>query len=293
MKIRHTLPVIFLFAITSISAQAQTDTLNAELVSRQFAFTEGPAPDKQGNIYFTDQPNDQIWKYDTDGKLTLFMDKAGRSNGLYIDKKGNVIACADEHNELWSITPEGKVTVLLKDYKGEKMNGPNDLWINKKGTIYFTDPYYQRNYWTRQKPEIEGQKVYFLPKGKKVPVIAADDIKKPNGIVGSKDGKYVFIADIGASKIYKYKVQKDGTLGDRQLFADQLADGITIDEQGNIYTCGNGVTVYDPEGKVIRYIKVPEKWTANACFGGKDRDILFLTASTSVYIVKMPVKGVE
>lgn len=291
MKIRHTLPVIFLFAVNSI--QAQTDTLNAELVSRQFAFTEGPAPDKQGNIYFTDQPNDQIWKYDTEGKLTLFMDKAGRSNGLYIDKKGNVIACADEHNELWSITPEGKVTVLLKDYKGEKMNGPNDLWINKKGTIYFTDPYYQRNYWTRQKPGIEGQKVYFLPKGKKVPLIAADDIKKPNGIVGSKDGKYVFIADIGASKIYKYKVQKDGTLGDRQLFADQLADGITTDEQGNIYTCGNGVTVYNPEGKVIRYIKVPEKWTANACFGGKDRGILFLTASTSVYIVKMDVKGIE
>lgn len=291
MKTRLTLSVIFLFAAGSL--QAQTDTMQAELVSRQFAFTEGPAPDKQGNIYFTDQPNDQIWKYDTDGKLSLFMDKAGRSNGLYFDKKGNIIACADEHNEMWSIAPDGKKTVMITDYHGRKLNGPNDLWITKKGVIYFTDPYYQRNYWTRQQPDIQEQRVYFLPKGSKTPVIATDNIKKPNGIVGSKDGKYIYVADIGASKIYKYKIQKDGTLGDRQLFTDQLADGITTDEQGNIYTCGNGVSVYNPEGKLIRYIKVPEKWSANACFGGKGRDILFITASTSVYIVKMPVKGVE
>lgn len=294
MKMRYILSTVFLCMICGLQTQAQVDTsLQAELVSRQFSFTEGPAPDKQGNIYFTDQPNDQIWKYDTEGKLSLFMDKAGRSNGLYVDKKGNIIACADEHNEMWSITPGGQKTVLFADYNGQKMNGPNDLWISPKGVIYFTDPYYQRNYWTRQKPEIEAQRVYFLRKGKKTPVIATEDIKKPNGIVGTKDGKHVYVADIGASKIYKYKVQKNGTLGDRQLFADELADGITLDAEGNLYTCGHGVNVYNPEGKKIRHIKVPEKWTANACFGGKDRDILFITASTSVYIVKMPVKGAE
>lgn len=285
--------IFFLLALSGIPAQAQTDTLQAQLVSGQFAFTEGPAHDKHGNVFFTDQPNNKIWKYGTDGQLTLFMDNAGRSNGLYIDKKGNIIACADEHNQLWSISPKGKVTVLLSDYEGQKMNGPNDLWITPTGGIYFTDPYYQRNYWTRQKGEIEGQKVYFLPKGKKKPVIATDDIKKPNGIIGSKDGKYVFVADIGASKIYRYTVQPDGTLGERLLFTDQLADGMTIDEAGNIYTCGHGVSVYNPEGKLIRYVNVPEKWTANACFGGKDWDILFITASTGVYTVKMPVKGIK
>lgn len=273
-------------------AQTPDTTLRAELVSRQFSFTEGPAPDKQGNIYFTDQPNNQIWKYGTDGKLTLFMDNAGRSNGLYIDRKGNIIAAADENNQLWSISKYGKPTVLLTDNNGQKFNGPNDIWISPKGIIYFTDPYYKRNYWTRTEPQTE-QKVYFLPKGSKTPVIAAADIRKPNGIVGSKDGKFVFVADIGASKIYKYKVQKDGTLADQQLFANCLADGITIDAEGNIYACGNGVSVYNPEGQLIRIIKVPEKWTANACFGGKDRNILFLTASETVYIVKMPVKGIE
>jgi len=108
-------------------------------VSSQFSFTEGPATDKKGNIYFTDQPNDKIWKYSVDGKLSMFMDKTGRSNGLYFDHKGNLIACADNKDELWSISPDKKVTVLLSNFQGHRFNGPNDLWIDAAGGIYFTD----------------------------------------------------------------------------------------------------------------------------------------------------------
>src|SRR5690606_13149840 len=128
-----------------------------KLVSKDFIFTEGPAVNKAGDVLFTDQPNDKIWKYSSDGDLTLFMDGSGRSNGLFFDKKGNLIACADEKNELWEISPNGKVTVLLRDYKGQRFNGPNDLWIDSRGGIYFTDPYYQRDYWTRTKPELAKQ----------------------------------------------------------------------------------------------------------------------------------------
>ncbi len=94
-----------------------------ELIAKQYKFTEGPATDKQGNVFFTDQPNDKIWKYGVDGQLTLFMDKTGRSNGLYFDKKGNLLACADENNQLWSISPDRKVTVLLKNLNGQKFCG--------------------------------------------------------------------------------------------------------------------------------------------------------------------------
>jgi gluconolactonase len=87
-------------------------------VSKQFSFTEGPTADKKGNIFFTDQPNDKIWKYDTKGNLTLFMDKTGRSNGMYFDKKGRLISCADEKNEIWAITPEKKITVLIDNFQG-------------------------------------------------------------------------------------------------------------------------------------------------------------------------------
>ncbi len=278
-------------SISSIKTVKPGATLKQ--VSNQFTFTEGPTVDKQGNVYFTDQPNDKIWKYDTDGKLAVFMDKAGRSNGLYVDKTGALISCADEKNELWSISPQGKVTVLLTDYQGKKLNGPNDLWIDPKGGIYFTDPYYQRDYWERKKPDIEGQKVYYLAKGKQAAMEVDSDLKQPNGIVGTPDGKYLYVADIRDNKTYKYQIKEDGTLTNRQLFVPQGSDGMTLDNQGNLYLSGKGVTVYDPSGTKMGNIPVPSRWVGNLCFGGKDRSILFITASESVYTLPMQVKGVE
>lgn len=118
------------------------------------------------------------------------MDKTGRSNGLYVDAKGNLLACADAENELWSINPTTKqVTVLLKSYQGKRFNGPNDLWVTPKSGIYFTDPLYPRDYWTHKMPELAGQHVYYLPKGTGQPRIADSTLVKPNGIVGSPDGK--------------------------------------------------------------------------------------------------------
>jgi len=262
-------------------------------VSGQFTFTEGPAVDKKGNIYFTDQPNDKIWKYDINGKLSMFMDKTGRSNGLYFDKNGNIISCADNKDELWRISPDKKVTVLLSNYDGHRLNGPNDLWIDAKGGIYFTDPYYQREYWDRKQPDIDGQKVYYLAKGKKEAVIVDDQLKQPNGIVGTPDGKTLYVADIGDWKMYKYHINEDASLSDRELLFPQGSDGMTLDNKGNIYVTGKGITIYNKDGVKIGHIPVPGDWTANVCFGGRDRKTLFITAKESVYIIKMNIKGVE
>lgn len=291
--------VVALFLSSDIYSQS-LDTIKQvapgatlQKVSDQFSFTEGPAVNKKGVIYFTDQPNNRIWKYDTDGRLSIYMENCGRSNGLYFDKKGNLVACADEKNELWSIDPNNGKTVILSDVNGHKLNGPNDLWIDPKGGIYFTDPYYQRNYWERKKPEIEGEKVYYLPKGAKQPIAVEEKVLKPNGIVGSADGKFLYVADLRDNKTYKYRINKDGSLTDRQLFVPQGSDGMTFDEKGNLYITGKGVTIYDPNGKRIANIPVPSGWVGNVCFGGKDRKTLFITASESVYVLKMSVKGVE
>jgi gluconolactonase len=282
------------FALNTLAQEAPYDTLTKpQLISKQFSFTEGASVDKKGNVFFTDQPNNKIWEYSTDGKLSVFLDSAGRSNGMYFDSKGNLITCADEHEELWSISPDKQVKVLLKDYQGHLMNGPNDIWIDRKGGIYITDPYYQRPWWTRTKPDLDGQKVYYLPKGKNQPIVVDVDVKKPNGIVGTPDGKHLYVADIGNSKTYKYAINKDGTLSHRSLFVEQGSDGMTLDEKGNVYLTGNGVTIYNPEGKKIGHIPVPEPWTANLCFGGKNKDVLFMTASKAIYTLKMNVKGVE
>ena len=263
------------------------------LISRNFAFTEGPATDKQGNIYFTDQPNNKIWKYAIDGTLSIFLDSAGRSNGLDFDKKGNLLSCADEQNQLWSISRNKKITVLVNDLNGKKLNGPNDLWVSPRGDIYFTDPYYQRSWWTRTKPEMEKEKVYVLARGSQTPVPVVDSLQRPNGITGTADGKYLYVADIKGNKTYRYTINKDGSLSNAQLFVNMGSDGMTIDDRGNVYLTGKGVTVFNSQGQQIAHIAIPEKWTANVAFGGKHRNRLFITASETIYVLDMKVKGVE
>ena len=269
-----------------------------ELVSSDFQFTEGPAVDAKGNIYFTDQPNNKILKWSAeDGKITVFNDKAGRANGLYLDKEGNIYACADEKNQLWKIDMDGNVTVLVKDYEGKLLNGPNDLWISPiTGAIYFSDPLFARNYWDRS-PQVQqeaGEQVYYLSPDRKTLKQLTKDLRKPNGIIGTPDGKTLYVADMGANQTYKYTIDDDGMLIDKKPFCSMGSDGMTIDNKGNVYLTGNGgVTVFNPKGERIQQIRVGRGWTANVCFGGKDRKTLFITSGNSVYTLKMNVKGVK
>jgi gluconolactonase len=287
-----------LIVSNTLVAYAQETTLyepgrKPKLISRQFSFTEGPATDKRGNIFFTDQPNNRIWEYDINGRLSIFMEPSGRSNGMYFDKNGNLISCADEHNQLWSISRSKKVTILINDLNGKKLNGPNDVWIAPNGNMYITDPYYQRDYWKRTKPELQQQNVYLLKQGQKNLITVIDDLKQPNGIVGTPDGKYLFVADIQGNKTFRYSIEKDGSLKNKTLFAELGSDGMTLDNSGNLYLTGNGVTVFDSRGNKIAHIDIPEKWTANVAFGGKHKDQLFITSSEGVYLLKMRVHGVE
>jgi gluconolactonase len=262
------------------------------LLSAGFKFTEGPAADAEGNVFFTDQPNDRICKWSVDGKLTDFMKPCGRSNGTFFDPQGNLWACADMDNELWKIDPQGKVTVVVKDYKGRKLNGPNDLWIAPDGGIYFTDPLYKRDYWTRAPAmQQDGEHVYYLVPNAREPIRVATDLTKPNGIIGTPDGKLLYVADIGARKTYRYRIDSDGTLADKTLFCSMGSDGMTMDNEGNVYLTGKGVPVFNPEGRQIDHIAIDKGWTANVTFGGKNRDTLFITASDSLFAVKTRVKG--
>ncbi len=284
----------FLISVFSVSAQQLYDTTaKPKLISKQFSFTEGPSVDKKGNVFFTDQPNNKIWEYSVSGKLSVFLDSAGRSNGTYFDAKGNLISCADEHDQLWSISPKGKVKVLVHDLNGHLLNGPNDVWVAPNGGMYITDPYYQRDYWERKKPDLDGQNVYYLPKGGNSLITVASDLEQPNGIVGTPDGKYLYVADIKANITYRYTISLDGKLVDKQLFTNQGSDGMTLDIAGNVYLTGKGVTIYNPAGVKITHIDINEPWTSNLCFAGKNKDDLFITASKSIYILHMNVKGVE
>ncbi|MBN2508466.1 MAG: SMP-30/gluconolactonase/LRE family protein [Verrucomicrobia bacterium] len=260
-------------------------------LSGDFEFTEGPTSDAAGNVLFTDQPNNRILQWGVDGKLATWLQPAGRANGMYFDARGNLIACADEKNELWSIAPDKKVTVLLNAYQGKKLNGPNDVWVHPAGGMYFTDPFYKRPWWQHNTMPQPGQHVYYLPPGGAAPRRVADDLDQPNGIIGSPDGKTLYVADIRARKTYRYDILPDGALARKTLHCELGSDGMTLDERGNLYLTGKGVAVFDPTGRKIEQINVPEGWTANVCFGGSNHNTLFMTASKGLYAIQMRVKG--
>ncbi|MEO8887621.1 MAG: SMP-30/gluconolactonase/LRE family protein [Mucilaginibacter sp.] len=263
------------------------------LISDKFGFAEGPTVDKKGNLFVTDMPNDKIFKYDIDGNLSVWMEHAHRPNGMFMDKKGNLIVCSEEKNQLLSISPKQEVTVLLNDYQGHMFNAPNDVYIHKNGGMYITDPLFARDFWTRKKTsDLDGDKVYYLPKGASQAIPVVSDMKKPNGVVGTPDGKYLYVGDY-YGKTYKYKIEKDGTLSEKTLFADQPSDGMTLDNMGNVYLTSRGVNVYSPQGKLINKISVPAPATTNVCFAGKNKDVLFITTSKALYSLQTKVKGVE
>ena len=263
-----------------------------QLVSNKFSFTEGPASDKIGNVYFTDQPNDKIyfwdWKTNT---IELFLEKTGRANGTFFDKNDDLITCSDENGEIWKISKNKEIQVLSKGFEGKRLNGPNDLWIDDFGGIYFTDPLYEREYWKNFKQEIPQKNLYY--RNKNGAISKLETFTQPNGIIGSEKFKKLYVSDIDAGKTFVYDILGEGKLSEKKLFCEMGSDGMTLDSQGSLYLTGNGVTTFNKKGEKIKNIPVPEDWTANLTFGGKNNSTLFITASKSVYILEMNVSGIK
>ena len=288
------LPIVFSLSCKSLQTSLIAKDAKVQLAATDYTFTEGPAVAPNGDVFFTDQPNDRILRWSTkDKSVSVYMEPSGRSNGLYFDHQGNLLSCADDKNQLWRIDSEKNITVLINDFEGKKLNGPNDLWVDPKGGVYFTDPFYKRAYWTRTEQEIEQQRVYYLTPDLKDIRIVAEDYVRPNGIIGSKDGSLLYVADIGDKKTYSYTINPDGSLSNKTLFANMGSDGMTMDNQGNVYLTGDGVTVFDPKGKQLLQIPIDQKWTANVTFGGKKQNTLFITAMTSLYTLEMNVHGIR
>jgi gluconolactonase len=278
----------------STSSSVLASNAHVEKVAGGFIFTEGPTADGDGNVFFVDQDNNRILEYDITGKLTTFMQPSGYANGMTFDPDGHLIAAADEKNEMWSIDVATKKSTVLfgGSYEGTLLNGPNDVWVNPRTRrIYFTDPYYQRKWWTRgPKESPEAVYVYFPADRRLLRLI--DDLVQPNGIIGTPDGKTLYVADIRAQKTYAYDIQPDGRLARKRLFCALGSDGMTIDSEGHVYlTSGPKVHVVDSNGREIEAIDVPEI-PSNVCFGGADKRTLFITARTSLYTIRTRVQGV-
>ena len=254
-----------------------------------FKFSEGPAVAANGDVYFTDIPNNRIHKWSVaDKKLSTFAEETNGANGLYFADDGSLYACQGNAKRVVAYTPDGSDTSsLAKRYDGKKFNKPNDLWIDAKGGVYFSDP----NYGNKELSQ-DGMHVYYIQPGGEEVVRVADGFKTPNGLIGTPDGSTLYIADIGDGKIYRYVIQEDGSLKDKKLFCESGSDGMTLDQHGNVYLTSGTVKVFNPKGEQIADLKFPES-PANVVFGGKELKKLYVTARTGFYSLDMEVTGAK
>ncbi len=255
-----------------------------------FKFTEGPAADSKGDVYFTDIPNNRIHKWSTvDKKLSTFIEDSGGANGLYFSKEGDIYACLGEKRCVTSFYLEdGTEKELVGDqFDGRPFNKPNDLWIHPNGGIFFTDPNYGRKELSQ-----DGEYLFYITPYRDQVFRVASDLKRPNGVIGTPDGKTLFVADPGQGKTFRYTIDEgeEGVLSDKKLFAESGSDGMTLDNKGNLYLTSGTVKILNPEGKEIDNLAFPEK-PSNICFGGADGKTLFVTARTSFYSLAMQVAG--
>lgn len=284
---------LLLVTITVITACAGTRfeliEPDAEIVQLAggFQFTEGPAADADGSVFFSDIPNRRIHKWSVDGELSTYREDLGATNGLFFDPNGSLVVCEMEHRQVSRLDPDGTRTLLADAYARKKLNTPNDLWVDPRGGVYFTDPYYGEQPETLEQ---YGFHVYYITPGDHSVVRVLNDLKGPNGIIGTADGRLLYVGDAGANKTYVFRIEPDGSLTGRRLFAPEAYDGLTLDEQGNLYVTGKGVNIYSPEGRLIGSIDPPEQ-PANLTFGGPDRRTLFMTARTGLYSLRMKVRG--
>ncbi len=272
----------FLFGVSSNNG-GETSVPNR--ISNAFSFAEGPACNAAGQLFFSDISADRIYKWSADLGLTVFRENSGGANGLYFDAAGDLLACEGNTGRLTATDSSGNVTVLTDAYNGLRYNEPNDLWVTPNGGVYFTDPVY---FGTKVQ---DGEHVYYLSADRTKVQRVISDLVRPNGIIGTGDGETLYVTDHGAGATYRYTINDDGTLANKQIFVSKGGDGMTIDSLGNVYLCAENLLVYDSSGNLLETISVPERPT-NACFGGSDRKTLFITTQTVLYSLSRTAAGI-
>ena len=264
-------------------------------------FTEGPAYGPGGCVYFSDI-GDRIMRYDpATGKTTEYRNPSGRANGLDFDPQGRLVAAEGANSgglrRVTRTEKDGKITVLADHWKGKKFNSPNDLTIDLKGRVYFSDPRYVGD----EPRELETESVYRIdPDGKLTQLIT--DVEKPNGILLSPDMKTLYVADSnpkGKQQLLAFPLNEAGEVGAKRVLYDfgkgRGIDGMVADAKGNLYAAAGdgdkgGVYVFSPEGKRLGFIPTPET-PSNCVFGGKDRKMLYVTAGKSLYRIQTNAEG--
>jgi gluconolactonase len=276
------------------------NSVQIERLATGFIFTEGPLWHRRDKyLLFSDMPGDHLRRWSQKDGVTTFRKPCNKSNGLTWDLQGRLIVCEHASSHLTRTEPDGKITVLASHHAGKELNSPNDVVAKSDGAVYFSDPTYGRkpHFGLPREPELSFRGLYRLTPDGKTLTLLADDFGQPNGLCFSLDEKVLFVNDTDNQHIRAFDVKADGTLANSRVWAKTVGegqgapDGMKIDSKGNIYCCGpGGIHVFAPDATSLGVIKMPE-YVANFCFGDDDLRSLFITASTSVYRIRVATPG--
>lgn len=304
------LPAFVTIALLMPSPAAPQHTEIATTV----AFTEGPVVDRDGNVYFTELVFQRIMKLTPQGVLTVFRERSNNANGMLIDPQGRLIACEGAASQRMGVpqtfVPQitrtdlrtGRIEVLADNYQGKPFVGPNDVTIDSKGRLYFTD--------------LAGGAVYRIDgPGQLARILVTPEIQRPNGIQISPDDRTLYLVEAngaqgGARMIRAYDLRPDGTVANMRVhynfYPGRSADGMSIDSQGNLYASAGmgqlrgtsetldtktGIYVISPQGALMKFIPIAEDYITNNAFGGPDMKTLYVTAGKTVYKLRTDIAG--
>jgi len=326
---RPLLPVPFLLLAACAEKPAATPAAAVDAgpevtVATSVAFTEGPAAGPDGLIYFTDVANNRILRFNpATKKHEVFRADSNRANGLLFDAEGRLIACegSDGERNQPRVTrtdlKTGKVEEIATKFEGQLFNAPNDVTIDSKGRLYFTDPAPDATSPASKAKGATGVPgVYRIdPDGKITRLLTAPATEWPNGLVVSPDDKTLYLVEAnkvegGTRAIRAFDLSPEGTLSNARVhynfYPGRSADGLAIDAEGNLYAAAGlhrlrgtketldtkcGVHVISPAGKLLRFVPVPEDTITNTAFGGPDRKTLFITAGKTLFTARNEIPG--
>ena len=269
-----------------------------EPVASGCIFTEGPLWHPDGFLLFSDMPGDHLRRWSAADGVTTFRRPCNKSNGLAWDRQGRLLACEHATSRVTRTEADGTITVLATHHDGRELNSPNDLVVRRDGAVYFSDPTYGRmeHFGVPREPQLDFRGVFRIDPAGTLRLLA-DDFGQPNGLCFSHDETRLFVNDTDRQHIRVFDVRPDGSLGGGRVWAQTegegagAPDGMKLDSAGNVYCCGpGGIHVFAPDATCLGVIQVPE-YTANFAWGDGDYRSLFITASTSVYRIRVQVPG--
>lgn len=293
--------VLIILFIMAAHAQAPSGLVGVvapgaepDLVQEGFTFTEGPVGSPDGGLYFSDIRANRIYYLDPNGRINSVREQSNGANGLALTRDGELLAAEGDGKRISKRNQDGTILAVTEGMDGKPLMAPNDLIVDAKGAIYFTDP--------GPRPLVPGRTayVYYLPAGAKQPTVIDDQITRPNGLTLTGDGKTLIVDDTVGSIVYAYDVQPNGSVKSKRTFAqlrdipegkESGADGMALDRDGRLYvTTVIGIQVFEAGGRYLGTIKVPRQ-PANAGFGGPDKRMLYITAREGLYRLKMLAQG--